>query len=217
MSFINENTLRLQNNLSADRQVVKINDDSTGLLLKDKDVIVENDLIVQGDIIADSITANAYSGIILAYRDIGLNEGEASYNLTTSYVVPTDEFGISFIAPPSGNVQYIVENIWVDYGSLGAGDFHVGLSTQNNTDGYSALASYHEKNFGDGEGRGAENVSSLSWTLTGLTAGANYTYYVGFKSSTTSGTPHISWGGDATGKSPDIIIKAIALPSTIST
>ena len=209
--------LTIHNKLSSDRQVVKIGDDSTGLLLKDKDVIVENDLIVQGDIIADSITANAYSGMILAYRDIGLNEAEASYNLTTSMVVPTDEFGISFIAPPSGNVKYIVENIWVDYGSSGAGDFHAGLSTQNNTDGYDGLAPYHEKNFGDGEGRNAENVSSLSWTLTGLTAGANYTYYVAFKSSSATGTPHISWGGDTTGESPDVIIKAIALPTTIST
>ena len=155
--------------------------------------------------------------MILGYRDIGLDEGEASYNLTTSYVVPTDEFGVTFVAPPSGKVQYIIENIWLDYGSSNAGDFYAGLSTANATSGYSALASYHEKNFGDGEGRGAENVNSISWTLIGLTAGSSYTYYVGFKSSSTAGTPHMSWGGDATGKSPDIIIKAIALPETIST
>ena len=211
------NSLKIQRPLSSDRQVVKINDDSTGLLLKDKDVIVENDLIVHGDITADSITANAYSGMILAYRDIGLNEAEASYNLTTSYVVPTDEFGISFIAPPSGNVQYTIENIWLDYGAGGWGDFYAGISTANNTDGYSALASYHEKNFGDGEGRYAEGIRSISWTLTGLTAGANYTYYVGFKSSSTTNTPHMSWGGNSTADAPDIIIKAIALPSIIST
>ena len=41
MAFINENTLKLQNNLSSDRQVVKINDDSSGLLLKDNRVFVE--------------------------------------------------------------------------------------------------------------------------------------------------------------------------------
>ena len=38
--------LTIQKKLSSARQVVKIGDDSTGLLLKDKDVIVENDLIV---------------------------------------------------------------------------------------------------------------------------------------------------------------------------
>ena len=157
------------------------------------------------------------AGTILSYRDIGLNEAEASYNMTTSYVVPTDEFGITFTAPVGGNVEYIVENIWLDYGSSSAGDFFIGLSTANATSGYSALASYHEKNIGDNEGRYAQNVSSISWTLTGLSAGTDYTYYVGFKSSSTTGTPHISWGGDATGESPDIIIKAIALPSSIST
>ena len=155
--------------------------------------------------------------MILGYRDIGLNEAEASYNMTTSYAVPTDEFGVTFVAPPSGNVEYVIENIWLDYGSSNAGDFFIGLSTANATSGYSRLASYHEKNIGDGEGRGAENISSISWTLTGLTAGTSYTYYVGVKSSSTAGTPHMSWGGDASGESPDIIIKAIALPATIST
>ena len=157
------------------------------------------------------------AGTILAYRDIGLNEAEASYNMTTSYAVPTDEFGITFTAPVGGNVEYVIENIWIDYGSTGSGDFFIGLSTANATSGYSALASYHEKNIGDNEGRFAQNVSSVSWTLTGLSAGTDYTYYVGVKSSSTSGTPHISWGGDATGESPDIIIKAIVLPSSIST
>ena len=189
-------------------------------------------LDIDGDITLDSHTGNfiamkagtefsasnsSYAGMILGYRDIGLNEAEASYNMTTSYAVPTDEFGVTFTAPPSGNVEYVVENIWVDYGGSGAGDFFIGLSTANATSGYSALASYHEKNIGDNEGRYAQNVSSISWTLTGLTAGTSYTYYVGFKSSSTTGTPHISWGGDATGESPDIIIKAIALPSSIST
>ena len=189
-------------------------------------------LDIDGDIALDSASGNfiakkggtefsaansSYAGMILGYRDIGLNEAEASYNMTTSYAVPTDEFGVTFVAPPSGNVEYVIENIWVDYGGSGSGDFYIGLSTANSTSGYSALASYHEKNIGDNEGRYAQNVSSVSWTLTGLTPGTSYTYYVGFKSSSTSGTPHISWGGDATGKSPDIIIKAIALPVTIST
>ena len=185
--------------------------------------IVDNDDMssVSSSTLASSESTKVYidnhAGTILAYRDIGLNETEASYNMTTSYVVPTDEFGITFTAPVGGNVEYIIENIWLDYGSSNAGDFFIGLSTANATSGYSALASYHEKNIGDNEGRFAQNVSSVSWTLTGLSAGTSYTYYVGVKSSSTAGTPHMSWGGDATGESPDIIIKAIALPSSIST
>ena len=154
--------------------------------------------------------------MILGYRDIGLNETAASYNLTTSYVVPTDEFGVTFTAPPSGNVEMYIQ-IQSDMGSSGAGDLHTGLSTANATSGYSALASYHEVELRDGVARGSVTTSTHSWTLTGLTAGASYTYYVGFKSTSTAGTPHLQWGGDASNTIPDFIMKAIALPATILT
>ena len=39
--FINENYLKLQHNLKSDRQVIKVGDDSSGLLLKDNRVFVE--------------------------------------------------------------------------------------------------------------------------------------------------------------------------------
>ena len=39
--FINENYLKLQHKLKSDRQVVKVGDDSSGLLLKDNRVFVE--------------------------------------------------------------------------------------------------------------------------------------------------------------------------------
>ena len=42
--------LRLQQKLSSDRQVVKIGDDSTGLLLKDKDVIIEGETTMVDDL-----------------------------------------------------------------------------------------------------------------------------------------------------------------------
>ena len=155
--------------------------------------------------------------MILGYRTIGLNEAEASYNFTTSFVVPTDEFGVTFTAPPSGNVQLKVENIYIDMGGSNAGDVKAGLSTANATSGYSTLAAYHEKNIVDNEGRFSESLSSLSWTLTGLTAGSSYTYYVGFKTSSTTGTPHMSWGGNSTEEAAELIIQAVALPETIST
>ena len=205
--------LQLEHSIDEHLKPIKDSDGVLTSLEISTDKIRVNDLEVMGT--TTGIDYNA--GTILSYRVIGLNETEASYNLTTSYVVPTDEFGITFIAQTGGNVEYRIENIWVDYGGSSAGDFYVGLSTANATTGYSALESYHEKNFGDNEGRYAQNVSSISWTLTGLTAGDSYTYYVGFKSSSTSGTPHLSWGGDATGEAPNIVIKAISLPSSIST
>ena len=48
--------LRLQKTLSSDRQVVKIGEDSTGLLLKDKDVLVEGDAEIGGDLTVNGDT-----------------------------------------------------------------------------------------------------------------------------------------------------------------
>ena len=194
----------------------------------DADIIIDAD----GDITLDSHTGvfiakkagtefsaanSAYAGMILGYTDIGLDESHAAYNLTTSYTVPTDEFGVTFTAPPSGNVEIWCQVGLFYAGSSGSGDLYMGLSTANATTGYSALADFHEEYIIDQSGRHSYETVIKSWTLTGLTAGTSYTYYVGVKSSSTSGTPNISWGGDAANRYPDFIMKAIALPATITT
>ena len=164
-----------------------------------------------------SSAGSAYAGMILGYTDIGLNETHANVALTTSFAVPTDEHSVTFTAPPSGNVE-----IWCQFGQMylgssGAGDLYAGLSTANATDGYSALASYHEEGINNGNIRYGFFTPSNSWTLTGLTAGTSYTYWVGVKSSSTSGTPRLYWGGNSSLRYPDFIMKAIALPATIAT
>ena len=185
-------------------------------------------VVADGDITLDSETgvfdikksgtkfADMYAGMILGYTNIGLNEAHASYNLTTSYVVPTDEFSVSFVAPPSGNVE-IFAQISFNAGSSGAGDLHAGLSSANATSGYSALQSYHEEKIIDGSGRSGIESAQIYWTLTGLTAGTSYEYWAGFKSSSTTGTPLIQWGGNAANRWSDFIMKATALPATITT
>ena len=162
-----------------------------------------------------SAANSAYAGMILGYTDIGLDEAGATYNLTTSYAVPTDEFQVTFVAPPSGNVQIEIQ-IGMDVGSSNFGDLYAGLSTANATSGYSQLADFHESELFDGMSRGALIIIRHSWTLTGLTAGTSYQYWAGFKSSSTTGTPHLQWGGNSSGGYPDFIMKAIALPETIS-
>ena len=163
-----------------------------------------------------SVANSAYAGMILGYTDIGLDETHASYNLTTSFVVPTDEWGVTFTAPPSGNVE-IMTSFQFYAGSTGGGDLSIGLSTANATSGYSALADFHEEVIVDQSGRHNYQLIHKTWTLTGLTAGTSYTYYVGVLSSSTSGTPNIKWGGDSASRYPDFIMKATALPATIST
>ena len=163
-----------------------------------------------------SAANSAYAGMILGYTCIGLNETHTGYNLTTSFVVPTDEFGVTFTAPPSGNVEIYI-SIRFDAGSSGAGTLVAGLSTANATSGYSGLEDYHEEGIIDPNVRAYVNTIQHTWTLTGLTAGTSYTYYVGFKTASTTGTPHIEWGGTSSERYPDFIMKATALPATIAT
>jgi len=102
-------------------------------------------------------------------------------------------------------------------GSTGSGDLYAGLSTANATSGYAQLADFHEEELVDQSGRFGRDVVQNYWTLTGLTAGTSYEYWVGFKSSSTGGTPTLEYGGNASGQNPDFIMKATALPATITT
>ena len=167
---------------------------------------------------ANTLTrAENFDGRILGYTDIGLNESHVELDLTTSYVVPTDEFSVSFTAPPSGNVS-IDFQIQYYMGSTGAGTLHAGLSTANATSGYAALQAYHEQGFDDTSVRGGVTTVHGAWTITGLTAGAATEYWIGFRTLSTAGTTaKIQWGGNSTNRYPDFIMKAIALPTTITT
>jgi hypothetical protein len=172
---------------------------------------------VSGATVTEFSAANsAYAGMILGYTDIGLDEARQQLSLTTSYVVPTDEFSVSFTAPPSGNVEIMIQ-IAFSAGSTGSGDLYAGLSSTNATATYTQLADFHEEELIDQSGRYGWDIVQNYWTLTGLTAGTAYEYWVGFKSSSTSGTPTVQWGGSASGHNPDFIMKATALPATIRT
>jgi len=161
--------------------------------------------------------AENFDGRILGYTDIGLNEVHTHLDLTTSYVVPTDEFSVSFTAPPSGNVS-IDFQIQYFMGSTGAGTLHAGLSTANATSGYAALQAYHEQMFDDTGARSGVTTVQGAWTLTGLTAGTSYEYWIGFKTISILGTTaKIQWGGNSSNRYPDFIMKAVALPTNITT
>ena len=118
--------ISLNNSRLKDIARITFNDGgSTVDIVRDEDDMASDDDMALATQQSIKTYVDNSAGTILAYRDIGLNEAEASYNMTTSYAVPTDEFGITFTAPVGGNVEYIVENIWVDYGGSGAGDFFI--------------------------------------------------------------------------------------------
>ena len=163
---------------------------------------------------------SAYAGMILGYTSIGYDEGDETNNLSdSSYQIPTDEFKVSFVVPPSENVLIEVQ-IQHDNGSSGVGDLYAGLSTANKTSGYAQLQAYHEIKINNGGGRGKVDTVNISWTLTAADlpdAGVAEEIWVGFKAEDDAGTPHVQWGGDATGDYPNFIMKATALPATILT
>ena len=169
---------------------------------------------------ANRITrAENFDGRILGYTDIGLDEGHASLLLTTvatGYVIPTDEFSVAFVIPPSGNVL-IEFQIQYSSGSSGFGTLHAGLSTTNKTTGYTQLEDFHEKLFDDTGSRNGIQTVNGSWTLTGLTAGDSEELWIAFASQSVTGSPYIFWGSNATGRYPDFIMKATALPASITT
>ena len=169
---------------------------------------------------ANTLTrAENFDGRILGYTDIGLDEGHASLALTavgTGYVIPTNEFKVAFVIPPSGNVL-IEFQIQCGSGSSGAGTLHAGLSTTDKDAGYTQLEDFHEKLFDDTGSRNGIQTVNGSWTLTGLTAGDSEELWIAFASQSVTGSPYIFWGSNATGRYPDFIMKATALPATITT
>ena len=163
--------------------------------------------------------ADMYAGMIIGYTDIGLDEGFASLALTalaSGYIIPTDEFSVSFVIPPSGNVL-IEFQIQYSSGSSGAGTLHAGLSTTNKTAGYTQLEDFHEKRFDDMSARNGIVTVNGSWTLTGLTSGDSEELWIAFASLSTTGSPTLYWGANTSGRYPDFIMKATALPSSITT
>ena len=148
---------------------------------------------------------SAYAGMILGYRCIGESGGHASYTLTTGFAVPDSDMTVRFIAPPSGAVEIMVQ-VFCN-ASTSNRIIYFGLS-DNAT--YNTLgASYEQVVYLPDETD--DNVVQNYWTITGLTAGDTYSYWFGAKTSGT--TAYLNWGGTSTGRYPDFIMKATALPA----
>ena len=214
--------MRLQKPLSSDRQVVKIGDDSTGLLLKDKDVLVEGDATIGGDLTVQGEvqSATVYAGTILGYTRIqndSTTSAQAnitvdSSSMTVFQTAQGTDVGVNFIAPPSGKVE-IQCSFWMIATSDGA---KFSLST------HSSYAELDETHTYDGDqtifiDETDHNYNTVSFSVTGLTAGTNTTYYLAGLASGANVT--ISHGRNRVSGThyPPITIKAIALPATIVT
>jgi len=156
-------------------------------------------------------------GLILSYVAL-YNNTTQSKTLSTSFtqVASTDQTAvITFTAPQSGNIELQLSTF------VETNDFAWVYFSYDTNISYTATGGRELLAFQSDE---SDDVAvNLSWVITGLTAGASYTYYIYGKYSTSSGTPSVvvKWGGNQTGSSTSagakqpLIIRAVALPSTI--
>ena len=155
-----------------------------------------------------SVSGSSYAGMILGYRMIGEDAAHDSYTVTTSYVVPDSAMTVRFIAPPSGSVEVQIQ-IQVDTAS---GRFiYFGLS-DNAT--YNSIGNSYEQ-FSAQVDETDSYVHQHCWTITGLTAGDTYNYWLGSKSSGGIGNT-LRWGGSGADRHCDFIMKVTALPAAVS-
>ena len=149
-----------------------------------------------------------FPGAIVGYNVQGLNVTHASYNLTTTMAVPDAGMYVQFQAPKSGIVEIEVQ-VLADGGSSGTADLVLGLSDAAI---YNTIGVHYEQGV-LGFPRFDHMEVVHKWVVPSLTPGTTYKYWLGAKSSNTTGTPQLRWGGSSTGRFSDFIMKATALPS----
>ena len=200
--------------LTTDRQLdthlkpLKSGEDISSLELSSKSngARITGDLEVTGEVKSayqDYIVGGStYAGMILGYRMIGEDTVHDTYTLTTSYVVVDSDMTVRFIAPPSGAVEVMVQ-ILLDGTSGRVISF--GLS-DNAT--YNSIGDSYQQSTGMVD-ETDQYVHQHYWTVTGLTAGTTYNYWLG--ATANGGT--LAWGGTADGRYCDFIMKVTALPA----
>ena len=152
-----------------------------------------------------SVANSAYAGMILGYRLIGEDVVHSSYTLTTGFAVPHADMTVRFIAPPSGNVEVMVQIF--RNSSTSNRIYYYGLS-DNAT--YNTIGVQYEQ-MNSLADETDDFLTTHRWGITGLTPGDTYNYWFGAKISFATG--YFSWGGDSSGRNTDFIMKVTALPS----
>jgi len=143
----------------------------------------------------------------MGYNVQGLNVGHASYSLTTSFAVPDAGFHVVFVAPKSGIVEIEIQILY-NGGSVGQ-TLLLGLSDNAS---YNTVADYYEQTVADADEADDYEIHH-KWVVPSLTPGDTYQYWLGARVLNVFGTPTFNYGGSGTGRFPDFIMKATALPS----
>ena len=221
----NEVKLQEGHPLSSDLRPLKVGGESSSLEIATKNARVSGDMEITGDTYAsiDKMYLGlvpAYSGMIIGCTRIQNNSatlGRAiitvnSSSMTVLQTYQGTDLSVNFIVPPSGNVE-IQCSFWMLAYADGA---KFSLSTAAS---YAELDETHTYDadhtvFID---ESDHDMHTIRFLVTGLTAGTDTTYYLAGLAS--GAGVDINHGANrATGTHfPPIIIKAVALPSTITT
>ena len=164
-----------------------------------------------------SAANSSYAGMILGYTKISnttASPGQDVIVIGNSFVTLQTAQGtnvsIVFKAPPSGNIEISLSaNIY-------ASSKEVAFSLSDNAT-YNELHAQYTYDFSCWKSDETDrDILDVRWALTSLTPGTSYTYYIGAKAS--SASAYMYHGSDRVGAhSPPIIVKAVALPATITT
>lgn len=106
------NSLEMQNPLSSDRQVVKINDDSTGLLLKDNRVFVEQQPTEENEV-ATKKYVDEFRCILHGGFNYGYTGGTKVYLNLNGYIFESSSSSSrneyqAFVAPYGGYLNQVI-------------------------------------------------------------------------------------------------------------
>ena len=166
-----------------------------------------------------SPTNSSYSGMLLGYTRISNNSttvGHAEINpdatMTVLQTAQGTDVSVTFVAPPSGNVE--ISMLCAVYANSKILEFAL---SDNAT--FNEIGETHTYDAGaQSSDETDQNMTYVSFVNTGLTAGTSYERWIG-AAETVSGTSAIRHGRNrSTGAHyPPIIVKAIALPATITT
>ena len=160
--------------------------------------------------------ADMYAGMILGYTAINIDATQESYAVTGSLAVTDANHKVIFVAPPSGKVE-----IFVSFSAIAIAQRWLKLGLSNNAT-YQAI---QFPNLGDPTNEhtiidlpvdGYARVITHNWVVEGLTAGTEYTWYLGAQAEQAARIT-MWWGGTASGRYAPFIMKATALPATITT
>jgi hypothetical protein len=160
--------------------------------------------------------AENFDGRILGYTAINIDATQESVAVGDAFAVTDANHKVVFTAPPSGKVE-----IFVSFSAISTRILYLQLGLSDNAT-YAAIDFpnaddvTNEHTVMDIQVEGYIRVFTHNWVVEGLTAGTEYTWYLGAKAEQASRIT-LWWGGALTGRYAPFIMKATALPSTITT